>query len=93
MYKTPTRFRLSPRVGRSVPTEYFVLANLRHDGPVVGHLDDQPIHEMVTDGNGLRYHYAGLAPRDTNGQLDVEALRAGEWIVKPGLVYVMEDKD
>jgi hypothetical protein len=90
MYKTPTRFRLAPRVGRSIPTEYFVLANLQAEGAVIGHVGDQPIRETVIDGNGLRYHFAGVALRDADGRLDVESLRPGEWIVKPGLVYLME---
>jgi hypothetical protein len=76
-----------------VPTEYFVLANLQADGAVIGRLGDQPIPETVIDGNGLRYRYAGVAPRGSDGRPDVEALRPGEWIVKPGLVYLMEDDE
>lgn len=74
-----------------MPTEYFVLANLRLDGPVIGHIGGQPIAEAVIDGHGCRYRYVGLAPRDPEGRLDVEALKPGEWIVQPGLVYVMEE--
>ena len=76
-----------------MPTEYFVLANLRPEGAVIGHFAGQPIAETVIDGNGLRYRYAGVAPRDADGRFDVEALRAGEWIVKPGLVYLMEEDE
>ncbi len=43
MYKTPTRFRLSPRVGRSMPVEYFVLTNLRPEGAVIGRFAGQPM--------------------------------------------------
>jgi hypothetical protein len=93
MYKTPTRFRLAPRVGRRMPTEYFVLAHPRPEGVVIGNVGDLLIYEAVVDGNGLRYRFAGIAPRDPDGRLDVEALRPGEWIVQPGLVYVMEEKE
>jgi hypothetical protein len=92
MYKTPTRFRLAPRVGRSVPTEYFVLANPQPEGAVIGNVGDLLIHETVIDDNGLRYRFAGVASRDPDGRIDVEALRPGEWIVQPGLVYIIEEE-
>ncbi len=91
MYRTPTRFRMAPRVGRRIPTEYFVLANLQFEGAVIGYLADRPIRETVVDGHGMRYRYAGLAPRDADGRLDVDSLLSGEWIVEPGLVYTMEE--
>ena len=90
MYRSPTRFWLSPRVGRRVPSEYFTLTTLRFDGAVIGRHDGRAIHETVVDGNGCRYHYAGVAPRDAEGCVDVESLRPGEWMVEPGLVYLME---
>lgn len=90
MYRTPTRFRLAPRVGRRTPTEYFVLANLQFEGAVIGYLAGRPIRETVVDGHGIRYRYAGLAPRDVDGRLDVDSLSSGEWVVDPGLVYTME---
>lgn len=93
MTKIPARFVLLPRVGRRIPTEYFVLANLQPVGPVIGHLAGQPIAETVIDGHGSRYRYVGVAPRDPDGRFDVEALKPGEWIVKPGLVYLMEESD
>jgi hypothetical protein len=37
-----------------MPTEYFVLADFRLAGAVIGHLGGHPIREMVTDRGGRR---------------------------------------
>ena len=87
------RFGHLRRVSRSMPVEYFVLANTRFEGRVVGELAGKPIYERVVDGDGLQYCYAGLAPRDCHGRFDVESLQAGEWIVRPGLVYALDTED
>ncbi|QND67306.1 hypothetical protein HB777_27525 [Mesorhizobium loti] len=83
---------LTSRVSRRVPTEYFVLANLREQGAIIGRLAGHPIAETVVDAGGLQYHFVGVAPRDRSGCFDVEALRTGEWIVQPGLVYAVDGK-
>ena len=83
---------LTSGVSHRVPTEYFVLANLREQGTVIGRLADHPIADTVVDASGLRYHFVGVAPRDRSGRFDVEALRTGEWIVQPGLVYAADGK-
>ncbi len=85
--------RLAPKVSRRFPTEYFILANLRVEGGVIGHLADKPIAETVVDGNGFRYHFVGVAPHSADGRFDVDSLRPGEWIVQPGLVYIMEKSE
>jgi hypothetical protein len=72
---------------RPRPVEYFILMEPRPDGPVVGYLDGRPIPAAVVDCWGRHYCYAGVAPRRPSGQYDVESLRAGEWIMEPGLVY------
>lgn len=94
MFGTRTHFLLPSTLGRRrLPIEYFVLANTRSEGPVVGHLAGQPIYETIVDAWGIRYHYAGLASRDADGRFDVDCLRAGEWIVRPGgFIYVSEDQ-
>jgi hypothetical protein len=69
------------------PVEYLVLVEPRPAGPVVGFLAGNPIPEAVVDYFGRRYVYAGVAPRRRNGKYDGDALRRGEWIVEPGLVY------
>jgi len=85
-------FKMTAGVGRRLPTEYFVLANLRSEGTVIGHLAGKPIPETVVDASGHRYRFAGVAPRAADGRIDVEGLRTGEWIVQPGLVYRMDEK-
>jgi hypothetical protein len=79
--------RLDRTGRRRVPIEYFILANLRFEGAVEGFIDDQPIWQIAIDENGIRYHYVGIAPRDSEGRFDVACLRTGEWIVQPGLIY------
>jgi len=83
---------LTSGVGHRMPTEYFVLANLREQGTIIGQLAGHPIADTVVDASGLQYHFVGVAPRDRAGRFDVEALRAGEWIVQPGLVYEVDRK-
>lgn len=85
-------FRLAPRLGRNIPAEYFVLANLDGTGNVIGRLADHMIRETVVDARGSSYRYVGVAPRLADGRFDVEALRPGEWIVQPGLVYMLESE-
>ena len=74
-------------VSRNLPFEYFVLGNPRFDGAIVGSLAGRPIRDIAVDASGHRYRFAGLVRRDGNGRLDVESLRAGEWIILPDLVY------
>jgi len=85
-------FRLAPRLGQSMPTGYFILADPKNEGAIIGRLADHQISETVVDGRGSSYRYVGVATRNPNGRYDVEALRPGEWIVQPGLVYVLEAK-
>ena len=84
----PARF--APKVSRSMPIEYFILAKLRFEGPIIGHLQSQAIHETALDESGMRYRYVGLMPRDVDGRFDVNCLQPGEWIVQPGLIYAVE---
>lgn len=83
---------LTSKASRRVPTEYFVLANLKEQGAIIGRLAGHPIADTVVDASGSRYRYVGVATRDADGRFDVEALRAGEWIVQPGLVYAADGK-
>lgn len=92
MNKIPKPFKPNARVGRSPPSESFILANPRSEGATTGHLADKPISETVVDGSGHRYHYVGVASRCADGRFDFDNLRRGEWIVRLGLVYLLEDK-
>jgi hypothetical protein len=69
------------------PVEYSILIEPRPDGQVIGYYAGRPIAAAVVDHFGRRFTYAGVAPRLRNGRYDAEALRPGEWIVEPGLVY------
>ena len=92
MSKSLNPFKLGARMGRSLPTEYFILANLQSEGSTIGHLAGTPIVETVVDASGCRYRYVGIATRHADGRFDVDCLGPGEWIVRPGLVYLMEKK-
>jgi hypothetical protein len=48
-----------------------------------------PIREIAVDGSGKAYRLADVAPRECSGRFDVGALRPGEWIVRPDLVYAV----
>ncbi|TPI26741.1 hypothetical protein FJ414_29790 [Mesorhizobium sp. B3-1-6] len=85
-------FRMAPRLGQNIPIEYFILADPRDKGAVIGRLADHPIRETVVDGQGCSYRYVGVATRNPDGRYDVEALRPGEWIAQPGLLYALEAK-
>lgn len=77
------------RYDEKVPIDYFTL-EIRREGPPIGYLGGRPIPETVVDVAGQHYRYAGLAPRSRDGEIDIEALRPREWIVRPGLVYFRE---
>lgn len=70
--------------------EYFLLHEAKAAGPSVGIFADRDIPASVSDEFGRRYVFAGLAPRQLNGEFDLDALRVGEFIMQPGLVYRLE---
>jgi hypothetical protein len=74
----------------SRPVEYSILHHVRATGPTMGYYSDHPIAASIVDEHGRRFVYAGIAPRRWNGQYDVDALKTGEFIVEPGLVYRYE---
>ena len=90
MNRSKNPSRVACRVSRSMPVEYFILANVRFEGPVVGNLASRVIRESVVDERGTRYRYVGLMHRDVDGRYDVNTLNEGEWIVRPGLIYAIE---
>lgn len=67
--------------------EFFILWRVHPEGRVVGHLGELPIPEEVIGEDGQHYVFEGVAARRPSGRFDVRALRPGEWIVQPGLVY------
>ena len=81
---------MSRIASRSRPVDYFMLQEPKGEGPVVGHFAGQAISERMIDYLGDRYRFVGIAPRLSNGRYDTEALRVGEWLVEPGLIYAHE---
>lgn len=69
------------------PVDYYFLVEPQADGPLLGYYAGRPIPAAVVDHWGRHYSYVGIAPRRRAGQYDVDALRPGEWIMEPGLVY------
>ena len=81
-------FRFNPQTQQ--PIEYSMMVEPRPAGPTIGLYRGLPIAERVVDQFGRRFFYVGLASRRRDGRFDVGSLRAGEFIVEPGLVYRLE---
>ncbi len=77
---------------RRRPLEYSIIHEAKPAGPAIGHYGGKPIAASIVDGFGRLYKYAGLAPRRWDGELDGAALRPGEFILLPGLVYSLEKR-
>ena len=72
------------------PLVYSYLNGAEPAGVAIGQLGKQRIYDVVTDYFGKRYRYVGLAPRRWSGEIDVDALKDGEFILAPCLVYRLE---
>ena len=70
-------------------TDYYLIVEPRPEGETIGVFADRPISEAVRDCFGRSYDFVGAAPRRQNGLFDIDALKPGEFIVPPGLVYRM----
>lgn len=68
------------------------LGPVSRKGPVIGSVDGHAIHAWVHDVTDRRFEYAGVAPRLSSGDLDLQALRPGEMIYEGELVYVPCDR-
>lgn len=56
-------------------------------GPVIGSIGGKPIYDFVVIG-GVRHDYAGLAQLDPNGDVDLDKLENGDFVLPPILLYV-----
>jgi hypothetical protein len=74
------------------PLEYSILHNPRAAGPVIGQLGGKEFTEYVYDEFNRLFVYSGAAPRRLNGEFDDDALKTGEFIVLPGLIYKYSGK-
>ncbi len=80
------------RTRRAHTLEYSMLHNIKPEGPVIGRLDGREFSEFIQDEFGRIFSYSGVAPRRSNGQFDDAALKDGEFIVQPGLIYKYRGK-
>jgi hypothetical protein len=69
-----------------------MLQKPKGEGPLIGTFAGQPISERMIDLFGRCYRFVGIAPRLQDGRYDVDAIRPGEWLVEPGLVYAGEPR-
>lgn len=74
-------------LNRSRLIEYFMLDDAMPIAASIGTYAGKPIPAAVIDAFGRRYDYTGIAPRHFDGRFDLDALRTGEFILQPGLVY------
>ncbi len=72
-----------------IPLEYVTLFNAKSSGPSIGTYSGRDIPSSVEDGFGRRYDFVSVAPRCWNGKINVGALREGEFLFPPDLVYRM----
>jgi hypothetical protein len=77
---------------RRRPIEYSILHDAKPAGPPIGTYGGRDIPHSVVDESGRLYVYAGVAPRRSNGQFDDDALKPGEFIVLPELVYCLKKR-
>lgn len=67
--------------------DFHLIVDPRPEGPAIGFYAGRPFSETVADYFGRRFTFTGIAPRRRNGQYDLAALRHGEFIMEPGLLY------
>lgn len=69
------------------------MGRYRPSGPVIAYFDGSPIAESVVDAAGRRYVFAGIVPRGRDGAADPAALRPGEFVATPGLIYRLQETE
>ena len=62
----------------------------RPAGATIGLYRGRPIAERVVDQFDRCFTYVGVIGRRGDGQYDVNALKPGQFVVEPGLVYDLE---
>jgi len=76
-----------PSTRRAQILDYSILRNTTPEGRAIGRFGGRDFSEFVRDEFGGLLVYSGVAPRRGDGQFDGDALREGEFIVLPGLIY------
>ena len=69
---------------------YSIMVEPRPAGATIGLYRGLPIAERVVDLFDRRYSFVGVIGRRRDGQYDVDALKPGQFVVEPGLVYDLE---
>ena len=69
---------------------YSIMVEPRPAGATIGLYRGLPIAERVVDQFNRRFTYVGVIGRRRDGQYDVNALKPGQFVVEPGLVYDLE---
>ena len=75
---------------RCTRADFLVVVDPRPEGPILGVFGEHKIASTVVDRFGRRYDYVGIATRLWMGRCDADALKSGEWLVEPGLVYRLQ---
>jgi hypothetical protein len=69
---------------------YSIMVEPRPVGATIGLYRGLPIAERVVDLFNRRFVFVGVIGRRRDGQYDVDALKPGQFVVEPGLVYGLE---
>ena len=69
---------------------YSIMVEPRPVGATIGLYRGLPIAERVVDQFNRRFTYLGVIGRRRDGHYDVNALKPGQFVVEPGLVYGLE---
>jgi hypothetical protein len=69
---------------------YSIMVEPRPVGATIGLYRGLPIAERVVDQFNRRFTYLGVIGRRRDGNYDVNALKPGQFVVEPGLVYGLE---
>lgn len=56
-------------------------------GPVIGYLQEKPIHDFLKFDDGLVLIFSHAACADRDGRFALSQLSDDEYLVSPGLVY------
>ncbi len=71
--------------------DYRTIVEPRPAGPTIGYFSEIPFTETVTDLFGRSFRFAGVIPNIPDARDDAELLRPGEFTIKPGLIYRLEN--
>jgi hypothetical protein len=69
---------------------YSIMVEPRPAGATIGLYRGLPIAERVVDRFNRHFTYVGVIGRRRDGQYDVDALKPGQFVVEPGLVYGLD---